>query len=173
MFRGGNQNNGDPNILGDGTIQGYKNKTNTIVVGYSEKQGFGQKPTNQTIQNFQSAVNAVNDVIQGIFLLSYTGSTEMGMKGIHYIVEPVIQPIYVAIIQDDVIQSSGFQMRNDATPKMVLEGVVRSLGIRRNGGGGDYPYISDNPTSPTFINDGDRALQLIYLFPPGFKLKTN
>ena len=64
-------------------------------------------------------------------------------------------------------------MRNDESAKTVLESVVRALGIRRNGGGMNYPYISDNPTSPTFINDGERALQLIYLLPPGFKLKLD
>ncbi len=170
---GGDQYDGDPDILGDGTVQRYKNKNNTIAVGYREGQAFGQKPTNKTIQNFKNAVHAVNDAAQGIFLLAYIGIAEQGITGMIYIVEPVVPPIYVAIIQDDVIQSSGFQMRNDATPKMVLEGVVRSLGIRRNGGGGDYPYISDNPISPTFINDGERAFQLIYLLPPGFKLKLD
>jgi hypothetical protein len=167
---GGDQYDGDPDILGDGTVQRYLGSH--INVGITEGDAYPQTPTNETINNLKDAVASVNDAAQGIFLLDYLGGAGM-WEGLVYAVSNWVPPLFHARIQEHAIYNSGFQMRYDATPKMVLEGVVRSLGIRRNGGGENYPYISDNPTSPTFISDGERALQLIYLLPPGFKLDPN
>ena len=61
-------------------------------------------------------------------------------------------------------------MSSNASLKSVLEGVIRALGIRRNGGTGEFPYLTGIPEAPAFANDGERALRLVYLLPPGFKL---
>ena len=166
---GGSQNDGDPDIPGDGTVQKYE--TTIIFVYIAEAYPNGQSPTKATIQNLKNAVKTINAASQDLIQLVYVeGVQNEGLDGIRYRLEKLIVPSHFSHIEGNVIIRSQFSMSNDESAKMVLEGVVRALGIRRNGGGMNYPYISDNPTSPTFINDGERALQLIYLLPPGFKL---
>ena len=111
----------------------------------------------------------MNAATQGIVLLQYMDSGTGG-DGLVYIVDNYVSPVYGMYISDNVIIRSAFYINNNATAKLVLEGVVRTMGIRRNGGNDNFPFLSLNPTSPSFINDGERALQLIYLLPPGFRL---
>lgn len=170
---GGARNDGDPNIPGDGTVQRYG--TTIIFVYIGEPGSNGQSPTNATVQNLRNAVKTINTASQDLIQLVYLEGIKRGegLNGIIYRLENRILPSHGLYLEDNVIIRSFFSMRYDESAKTVLESVVRALGIRRNGGGENYPYISDNPTSPTFINDGERALQLIYLLPPGFKLDPN
>ena len=169
---GGVRNDGDPNIPGDGTVQKYE--TTIIFVYLAEAYSNGQSPTKATVQNLTNAVKTINAASQDLIQLVYVEGVQQneGLDGIRYRLVKLILPSHFLYIEGNVIIRSQFSMSNDESAKTVLESVVRALGIRRNGGGVNYPYISDNPTSPTFINDGERALQLIYLLPPGFKLKT-
>jgi len=167
---GGSRNDGDPDIPGDGTVQKYE--TTIIFVYIAEAFSNGQSPTKATVQNLTNAVKTINAASQDLIQLVYVeGVQNEGLDGIRYRLEKLIVPSHFSYIEGNVIIRSQFSMSNDEFAKTVLESVVRALGIRRNGGGMNYPYISDNPTSPSFINDGERALQLIYLLPPGFKLK--
>jgi hypothetical protein len=170
---GGTRNDGDPNIPGDGTVQRFGT---TIIFVYIGEPGSNEpSPTNATIQNLTNAVMTINTASQDLIQLVYLDEKKKseGLNGIKYRYENRILPSHLSYIEDNVIIRSVFSMRYDESAKTVLESVVRSLGIRRNGGGLNYPYISANPTHPTFINDGERALQLIYLLPPGFKLKLD
>ena len=169
---GGTRNDGDPSIPGDGTVQKYG--TTRIFVFFGIPDTNDPSPTSATVQNLTNAVNTINTAIQDLIQLVYLDdmNPREGQNGITYRYMNYILPSYGVYLEDNVIIRSVFSMRYNESAKIVLESVVRSLGIRRNGGGMNYPYISDNPTSPTFINDGERALQLIYLLPPGFKLKT-
>jgi len=162
---GGDQWDDNPFIYGDGTVQRYEG--NNVIVGLQET---GEKATHETITNLKRAVSVVNEAAQGVFFLQYLES-EYAESGLWYFVDNVSPPIYrLRVTKNDVIFVSGFFMKNNAPYKTVLEGVVRALGIRRSGGSDDYPYLSDHPISPAFINDGERALRLIYLLPPGFRL---
>lgn len=163
---GGDIWNHSPKIHGDGTVQRFEG--DTIIVGITEGES-GIKPTEECRQNLRNAVKQVNDAAQGIVLLQYQDS-DTGGDGLLYIVDHYISPVYGAYIVGDTIVRSAFYINIHATAKMVLEGVVRSMGFRRNGGSDNFPFLSLNPTSPAFINDGERALQLLYLLPPGFRL---
>jgi hypothetical protein len=165
---GGDQWDNNTNIYGDGTVQRYPG--NVVGVGITEGPN-GEKPTNESTQNLKNAVSLVNNAAHGQVILEYSNSEYDNQSGLWYIVDNRLSPLFIVRVSgDSTISISGFYMKKDAAYKAVLEGVVRTLGIRRNGGGDDYPYISENLTSPTFINDGERALRLIYLLPPGFRL---
>ena len=164
---GGDSWDVNPNSFGDGTVQRFKNSI--VSVGMTEGTT-GAIPTSETEDKLKAAVGIINNAVQGFLRLEYAGQGHTGID-LLYVVDKVDTPTFhLNVLNNNIIFSSGFNMKNNATLKDVLEGVVRTLGIRRNGGGVDYPYLSSDLTSPAFINDGDRALQLIYLLPPGFEL---
>lgn len=157
--------------MGDGIIKNY-NK-HTINVGIMKKYRNGLKPTKQTIKNLKAAISMINEAANNVIVLDYIGRINSELQ------DGVTHKVYDGYgshgqaYNGFVIRKSILLTRPHATLHLILEELTQAA----TGLVGDDPvrgflYLSGNASSPTWINDGARAIQLANLLPVGFKLDT-
>jgi hypothetical protein len=162
-----------------GTVANYDRQD--IRMGIMKGDSGGLEPTAQAIENLSQAENILRYKIDGMYGIHYIGVVDQELSnGVTFKVCDCDLEVDVQVERDfsfyerHVIQRSSFRARPDADLKTVLTGLTKAAtGLMRNGCGGSFCYLDENPHFLKFKNNGEWSVKMASKLPPGFKLRLD
>ena len=153
----------------NGVIQNYNKYL--IKVGIMKWTTNGLEPTQYTINTLKEGIKRVNLAANNVIKLEYVGKINSELSdGVTHLVWDDFA-LHNEHVSGNVITSSWLGTKPDVSFHLILGELTQaSTGLRQDVEGMGFAYLSGDIYNPTWINDGERAIQLANLLPPGFRL---